>query len=526
MNHRQFRILVLLVLGVGIVSAVPAPLTPSNWTMFGGTQGRNMVNLNDHGLPHDFDPLKGTGVLWKTELGTRCYTQPVISGSRVFIGINNKNPRNPRDMKGDEPIDKGILLCLDSATGKFLWQAVHDRRPMGGVVDWPWEGMCSTPIVENDRLYYLSPIGEVVCADVNGFANGNQGRQDEKYTDATDADFIWSVDLVKEYDVHVHNVASCSPLIVGDTLFLVTGNGVDEGHINIPSIEAPSFLALDKRTGKLLWKDSSPGKKILHGQWSSPAFTTDPVPQVIFPGGDGLLRGFDPKSGKLLWSFDGDPRRKEGEVGGGPDSRNDFLGTPVVVDGRVYIGTGQDPEHTTGPADFWCLDLRKIVDGKPTVVWNFGSQKMPPFAVREFAFGRTMSTACVVGNVLYVAELAGFLHCLDAKTGNVYWTCDTQASHWGSPYYADGKIFLGNDSGEMFVFEHRDNPPQIGGFDIQAPTRMEAKVIRKSRQAEIERQMLLAKIDVDVPIRTTVSVTGNVLYLPTEKTLYAIGTRP
>src|SRR5262249_27055433 len=216
-----------------------------------------------------------------------------------------------------EPIDRGILMCFDEKTGKFLWQAVHDKLPSGQVNDWPQDGICSTPTVDGGRGYYVSNRGEVVCADVDGVANGNQGFQGENYTDPTDADILWSFDMPKELGVFVHARSASSPLIVGDTLFVVTGNGVDEDHVTIPSPQAPSFIALDKMTGKLLWKDSSPGKNIMHGQSSSPAYAAEPVPQVIFPGGDGWLRAFDPKTGALLWKFDGNPKQAVFKLGAG-----------------------------------------------------------------------------------------------------------------------------------------------------------------------------------------------------------------
>src|SRR5207253_8407052 len=72
---------------------------------------------------------------------------------------------------------------------------------------------------------------------------------------SSDLDIIWRLDMIAELGVFPHNLATCSPLIVGDTLFVITSNGVDEGHINIPKPEAPSFLALDKKTGKVLWKN-------------------------------------------------------------------------------------------------------------------------------------------------------------------------------------------------------------------------------------------------------------------------------
>ena len=70
---------------------------------------------------------------------------------------------------------------------------------------------------------------------------------------------------------------------------VVTGNAVDESHIEIPS-QAPSFIALEKDTGQLLWSDDSPGNNVMHGQWGSPTYAViDSEPQILFPGGDGWL---------------------------------------------------------------------------------------------------------------------------------------------------------------------------------------------------------------------------------------------
>lgn len=350
----RLRLLPLLIVLAAAPAAVfgPPPAPPTEWPMYGGTPSRNMVNLTDRDVLKTFDATKGLPILWKAELGSRSYAQPVVAGGRVFVGTNNERPRNKRDQVKNadgefEPADKGILMCFDARTGKFLWQAVHDKLETGMVNDWPKEGVCSIPAVDGDRVYYMSNRCSVVCLDVNGFANGNQGFQGEKYRDATDADVIWELDMIRDLKVFPHNMSTGCPLIVGDRLFLQTSNGVDEGHLNIPSPDAPSFLCLDKRTGKVLWSDNSPGKNILHGQWASPAYAAEPVPQVIFPGGDGWLRAFDPPTGKLLWKFDCNPKGTKYELGG-TSAKSDFIAAPVVAEGRLYIGVGQDPEHFTG----------------------------------------------------------------------------------------------------------------------------------------------------------------------------------
>ncbi len=529
----------------------PPPAT--TWPMFGGSPTRNMANLNDHGIPDIPDPGKGTNLLWTAALGSRTYTQPVVAGGRVYVGTNNEQPRNPRDtvktVDGIEPADKGVLMCFDARTGKFLWQAVHDKLPSGMVNDWPKEGIASSPAVDGDRVYYVSNRAEVVCVDANGFADGNQGFQGEKYRDATDADVLWSVDMMTQFKVFPHNLACCCPLVVGDVVYVVTTNGVDEGHVNIPSPDAPSVLALDKRTGKLLWSDKSPGKNILHSQWSGPAYTADPVPQVIVPLGDGWLRAFDPATGILLWKFDGNPKGTRYELGG-TGTRNDFIGYPVVHGGRVYIGTGQDPEHFSGIAHFWAVDLARAVENGRTnpgrdvsprwncfypaaavnrrsaLAWHYGGPDLRPFAARDFVFGRTLSTACVVGDVLYAGETQGDLHCLDARTGRPYWVYDTKGTLWASPYYVDGKVYVATESGDLFVFKHASRPEAVGDIYLTPPAGpRDANVRRRGVQKAVESRCLLAKVEFDTPLRATPAAAGGMFYITTEKTLYAFGTK-
>src|SRR5262249_8484444 len=152
-------------------------------------------------------------------------------------------------------------------------------------------------------------------------------------------------------NVFPHNLATCSPLILGDYLYLVTSNGVDEGHINIPSPKAPSFICLDKKTGtQVKWSSNLPsvratagesikqlvdqGKVLMHGQGPTRVVAeVEGKPQMIFPGGDGWIYSFEPDSGKLIWKFDCNPKKSVYELGG-KGTRSDFVSTPVVWENK------------------------------------------------------------------------------------------------------------------------------------------------------------------------------------------------
>jgi outer membrane protein assembly factor BamB len=554
------------VVPVGPAIEIPLRAQPgtgeTDHTMFGGTVSRNMVNAKEklEKFPKegpkwdeedDVKKWSAEWVLWKAELGSRAYGGPTVAGGKVYVGTNNERARNPRDTVNVggvmERLDKGIMMVFEEKTGKFLWQSVFDKLPNLNVTDWPKEGLCSSPTVEGDRVYFVSNRCTVVCADANGFANGNDGIKTEKYATPTDMDIIWEYDMLNTEGVFPHNMSAGCPLIVGDILYTVTANGVDESHINLPSPLAPSFIALDKKTGKRLWKSNLPGKNIMHGQWSNPTYAEIAgVKQVIFPGGDGWLYSFVPETGELIWKFDANPKGTVYELGGTGD-RNDFIGTPVVYDNKVFIGVGQDPEHSTGIANFYCIsptkkgDISKFLEGpkdkdgklteKPNPnsceVWRYGWTETRKWAPRDFKFGRTMSTAAIVDDVIYISELHGYLHCLDAKTGEMYWQYDTKASIWGSPYYIDGKVLLACENGDMWIFKHEKKPKKIDAVEAakDAPDMKAARAIQKKKRTEVEEAYLLGKVEFPAAIRSTPLVANGVLYVMTENILYAIKTK-
>jgi outer membrane protein assembly factor BamB len=460
-----------------------------SWPMFGGSPGRNMVNANERDLPADWcvEEGKRKNIQWVAELGNQTNGSPVVAGGKVFVATNKAKSR-----------DKAVMMAFRESDGRPLWQIAHDvpERYHGSSGALP-----STPSVVGGYLYYVTSVGEFICADAD------RGR------------IQWRYDMVKELKVHMFQEFcparnACpfwsSPLVIGDLVFAATGNGIDvDGNLVAPN--APSFIALDKRTGKLVWQSNLPGANIIQGEFASPTFADHGGrPQVVFAGGDGVIYSFVPETGALLWKCDCLPERKKKGAAG---IDHQFVGTPVVVGDKLFVGMGNavdTPGNQRKGCYFLCLDITKkgdislkSYDAKAAVnkgsalVWAFGGLVEPrPERGRKIHFGPTTSTAAVHEGLVYITEETGYLHCLDAATGSRLWVYDTWTALLGSPYLVDGRVYVATDDGEVLIFAH-------------------------DRAARIR-----ATIDMDEAMMRTTPVAANGrLYVATRSKLYAIGSR-
>lgn len=468
MNQRFFRNLVLL--GLATITAPSA--RAEDWTMWGKTPLRNMISPEKN-PPTDWkvpagEGEKGVNVLWSAALGSKSYGNPVVSEGVVYVGTNNELKRNPA-----LPADGGVLMAFDEKTGKFLWQRYSAKLPTGRVNDWPGEGLCSTVYAEKGKIWFTTNRCEVVALGV-GPSDMTNGVPRE----------LWVYDMIKELGVFPHNMTSCSIASWGDLIYIITSNGVDETHKHMPAPQAPSIICLNKNTGKLVWTDNSPGINVLHGQWASPAITeVNGRPLVIAPLGDGWVYAYDARDGKIVWKFDCNP--KDAVY---PQTRNELIATPVIVDNKMYLANGQDPEHGEGSGLLWCVDITKTGDvsaeldadpnqpkptagtelmapagqqqrkGKPNpnsaVVWKYESfdKNKNGKIERIERMNRTISSAVVIDGLCFVPDFSGFLHCFDAKTGEVFWTYDMESAMWGSPLAVDGKLYLTDENGNVRIF--------------------------------------------------------------------------
>ncbi|MEP0843884.1 MAG: PQQ-binding-like beta-propeller repeat protein [Phycisphaerae bacterium] len=484
------------------------------WTAWGADQpqwgrrhARNMVS-DETGLPAGFDPASGRQVRWTADLGTETYSTPIVASGRVFIGTNNLRPRDPHHTR-----DCGVLMCFDEKDGRFCWQLVVPKLGPSPYLDWPRTGMVSPCTVEGDRVYMLSNRNEVMCLDLAGMANGNDGPyQDEgahmglpdgpaEPVNPTDADVLWLFDIDRELGVHQHDAAHCSILIDGPYLYLCSSNGVDDTHLRIVAPEAPGLIVLDKATGRLVARDRERmAPNTIHCTWSSPAIgEVNGRRLVFFGGGDGVCYAFEalppglpPDQGRVLkkvWSFDCDPSAPKENVHRYQDNRREgpvnIMGMPVFHGGRVFVAAGGDFWHGRRVSWLKCIDAAQTGDvTRDGQVWSYAMDQ------------HCMSTPAIHDGLVYIADCRGRVHCLDLATGKPHWVHPTGGEIWASTMVADGKVYVGNRSGELWV-------------------------LAASREKKV-----LATVDLDGPIQGTPTPANGTLYVATMKRLYAIGGPP
>jgi outer membrane protein assembly factor BamB len=419
-------------LGLGLAILWAGDPGTGDWPMWGGTADRNMVStMKDP--PISWDVATKKNVKWVAALGSQTYGNPTIAGGMVFVGTNNEGLRNPK-----EGGDRGVLMAFRESDGEFLWQHTNEKLAAGRVNDWPYQGVCSAPLVEGERLYYVTNRCTIVCLNPKKY-------QDNK------PEILWTYDMMEEVGSQPHNMSNSSPVSFGDLIYVSTSNGQDESHVHVPSPKAPAIIAVNKKTGKLVWEDNSVGEKILHGQWSSAAVgKIGGVDQVVIGQGDGWVRGFEALTGKKLWEFDLNPKDSVW-----PKTRNEVISTPVIYDNVVYIANGQDPEHGEGIGHLYAIDGSKRGDiTKTGSMWHYDKIR------------RSISTGALKDGLLYYSDFSGFLHCLDAKTGKPYWTHDMLAAVWGSPMIIGDKVYLGDEDGDIEILQAGKEKKVLGSMNM------------------------------------------------------------
>ncbi|HEX5471281.1 MAG TPA: PQQ-binding-like beta-propeller repeat protein, partial [Lacipirellulaceae bacterium] len=221
--------------------------------------------------------------------------------------------------------------------------------------------------------------------------------------------------------------------------------------------------------------------------------------------------------------------------------------TPVVCGGLVYVALGEDPEHGEGVGNLWCIDPTKRGDVSPELAFNKKDPKkvIPPKRLQDVVpeegdftrpnpnsaavwrysevdqngdgkidftetMHRTLGSAAIKDNMLYIADYSGVFHCLNAKTGKPNWSYDMLSASWGSPLIVDGKVYIGDEDGDISIFRHSADP----------------NVAMKKDGDEM--QPYYGRVNMGNSVYSTPIVANNVLYIANRTYLFAIsnGAKP
>ena len=232
---------------------------------------------------------------------------------------------------------------------------------------------------------------------------------------------------------------------------------------------------------------------------------------IFLGGGDGSCYAFEaladvpsePVTLKTAWRVDCDPpeyyafgtmdkfthytlgdKRRKDSLNKANDGKftsvSEVIATPVFHEGRVYVAIGEDPEHGRGRGALTCIDAAKAdMSGKAGIVWRYQG------------LDRSLSTVSIADGLLYIADVAGRLHCLDADTGNVNWVYESLSRSIASTMVADGKVYM--------------------------PDEKRLEVLAAGRSMK-----LLSQISLGDPVWSTPVAANGVLFVTSRKYLWAV----
>ncbi|MEZ6139555.1 MAG: PQQ-binding-like beta-propeller repeat protein [Zavarzinella sp.] len=394
----------MLKLGMCALFLLPSALIAGNWTAFRGT-GNNIST--EQQLPETWSASKN--ITWTADLPGYGQSSPVVWGKQVFVTA-----------VAGEMREKGFVVGLDAATGKQQW--MHEF----------------TPTIQVKSGFSVSRAAPTPCVDANGVYCFFEGGNLLAFTHA--GKLLWERSIAKEYGEFQggHGIGA-SPCQSDDRLFiLIDHNG-------------PCYLlAVDKKTGKTLWKTDRDVKM----SWSSPVYTKNGTQEMVVCSSNGSVCAYDAQSGKEIWKMTG--------VAG------NTIPSATVVDGAIVVG-GSNPRGKEPAADAksnFCLEM----DGKQTVRWSAKA------GLASYA------SPLVYEGLVYYVNAVGNLTCIDLKTGKELYSERIDGPCWATPVAAEGKIFCFGKNGTTTVLKagkefdllatnklwadakSADAPEQKGGF--------------------------------------------------------------
>lgn len=436
------------------------------------------------------------------------FAVPTVTGDVMLLGLTQRGLYHEelRDLNRHQ--SGGGVQCIDRLTGELKWEILLPG--MGRIGSYGEYGICNTPVIDGDRAYVVDPAGHLLCLDMNGQADGNNGpfRDELEHMANTGTvvlkageledpplsnisprygDIIWKFEFLERFQLAWKHTFSGTIIIDGDFLYLPTsnsqavlikqnGNAANIGYSNrnTPDGHAggknrPNILVLDKNTGRLVGHDTAYLGRVDHGQWGTPSMGAVGGRKVLlFGDGWGILHAFKPletadvKEGEVveleeLWSFDCIPteNRKGGHGKLRYTNRQGNADAPTS-EGRLMANIMGSP----------CIDQGRVYIGisrdhnygiSPGALWclepkgegELGEESVV-WTSRDVQTG--MTTPAVADGLCYYADSAGQVHCFDAATGEKLWLYGLPAgTYYCDPFVADGKVYQGSDRGHVVL---------------------------------------------------------------------------
>ena len=320
-------------------------------------------------------PEGGPKLLWLTEEIGNGYSSPVIANGKLYI---------------NGEIDSISHVFAFDLDGKLLWKTPNGREFFGEGYSASFPGARSAPTVYNDLIYVTSGLGRIACLEA---ASGKEK---------------WAVDMVKDLSGKLNYFGYSESLLVDEKLVYCYPGG-----------DETNFVALDKLTGKLVWKSKAMGDPV---SFCSPMMIRLPERNVLATVSHNYLMGLDARNGELLWSFHEDSVKLEG----------DYCNTPIYSDGFIYNVSGI--EKGTG-----AYKLQLSADGKSIKeIWRNSRVKN--------AMGGTIK----IGDHLFCTSDDKKLKCLDLKSGLVV---DSLSNVRGTLISADNHLYCYTDNGRVNLIQ-------------------------------------------------------------------------
>ena len=351
-----------------LILALSAPVSNQSSTDWPQWRGPNRDGRSaETGLLTEW-PSAGPPLAWKAAGAGTGYSSISTSAGKLFT-VGSRG--------GTE-----FVHAFDLATGRKLWEAANGAEYGND----RGNGPRSTPTVDGDRLYIMGASGDLSCLET---AAGKR---------------VWSLNVLKEFGgSNPRWGLSESPLVYGDRVLINAGG------------PGASIVALDKRTGKVIWKSESDGA----GYSSAVVQRVGDTEQAVFFTATRAL-GVDVKDGRLLWQY---PRVA---------NRVANIATPVVKDNFVFLSS----DYGTGSA---LLELEPS-GGGVTATEVYFTQEMR----------NHHSSSILVGEHLYGFSSA-ILTALRFADGVTAWKDRSVGK--GSLVFADGHLYLFSENGVVGLAE-------------------------------------------------------------------------